>query len=280
MIDIHDLVELPGPGVAPADRARQAGALIDEHQAAILELSRVRREALEEMLSSGMTQVQIATQIGMTRARVGQLLSSGPRPERIFLGSGPLTVALAGKREAEKPRLAVSADMLDAYERISELARSLNLKAQSEPVPPPGMVNLNRPNLIVLGSPRILPFVGQVLDSDESLGFASDNDGWYLVDRVAGKEFRSPTPVESADYAYVGRLPRPDGRGNFLYLAGIHGPGTRGAAQYLEANLESLYREVKTRRFSVIVRIAYEAVTQRVESVEQITPLYKHEGVS
>ncbi|MER5867635.1 sigma-70 family RNA polymerase sigma factor [Kitasatospora sp. NPDC002040] len=277
MIEIQGLTELSDP----AERARRAGGLIDEHQASILELSRIRREALEELLSAGMTQVQIAGQIGMTRARVGQLLSSGPRPERIFLGSGELTVALGGKREAEKPKLVVSAEMLAGYERISELARNLNLKTHNEVVPPPGMVNLNRPNLIVVGSPRILPFVGQVLESDASLGFESDERGWYLVDRVAGMEFRSPIGNEKqSDYAYIGRLPRPDGKGTFLYLAGIHGPGTLGATQFLEANLEKLYREVKTRRFSLLVKCNLDEHTGNVESVDQVTPLYKHEGVS
>ena len=277
MIDVHDLTEVS----SAVERARQAGSLIDDYQAAILELSRLRREALEEMLSSGMTQVQIATQIGMTRARVGQLLSSGPKPERIFLGSGALTVALAGKREAEKPNLAVSADMLAAYECISELARTLNLKVQSEPVPPPGLVQLNRQNLIVLGSPRLLPFVGQVLDSDESIAFQSDENGWFLVDKVTGSEFRSPgIGVASVDYAYIGRLPRPDGRGNFLYLAGIHGGGTCGAAHYLEKNLETLYKEVKTRRFSQVIRVTHDSASGALEQLEPVTPIYKHEGVS
>ncbi|MFK0189801.1 sigma-70 family RNA polymerase sigma factor [Kitasatospora sp. NPDC090308] len=267
--------------VDPVERARQAGVLIDEHQASILELSRMRREALEELLSAGMTQVQIAGKIGMTRARVGQLLSSGPRPERIFLGTGEITVALGGKREAEKPKLVVSAEMLAGCERISEIARSLNLKSQSEVVPPPGMVNLNRPNLIVLGSPRILPFVGQVLEADESLGFENGKDGWYLVDRAAGVEFHSPVNKgESADYAYIGRLPRPDGRGTFLYLAGIHGPGTLGATHFLGSQLERLYREVKTRRFSLLVKCVVDPGSGRLQSVDQVTPLYKHEGVS
>ncbi|MDT3400657.1 sigma-70 family RNA polymerase sigma factor [Streptomyces sp. B1866] len=277
------MIEIQGLGEVgdPADRARRAGVLIDEHQAAILELSRMRREALEEMLSGGMTQAHIAEKVGMTRARVGQLLSSGPRPERIFLGSGPLTVALGGKREAEKPKLAVSAEMLASYECISEIAQSLNLKVQSEVVPPPGMVKLNRPNLIVLGSPRILPFVGQVLESDEILGFESGERGWYLLNRATGEEFHSPVKDgRHEDYAYIGRLPRPDGRGTFLYIAGIHGPGTLGAVRYLEGHLEALYREVKTRRFSLIIHCVFGQKTGELETVKPVTQLYRHEGVS
>jgi hypothetical protein len=129
----------------PMRRAREAGVRIDEHQAAIAELSRVRREALDELLSQGCTQTQIAQALGMTRARVGQLLSSGPRPERAFLGTGGLTVALGGKLEAgkEKPGPVVSAEAFGAYERVSEFARTLGLKTEYEVVPPPGMVTLN-----------------------------------------------------------------------------------------------------------------------------------------
>lgn len=43
---------------------------------------------------------------------------------------------------------------------------------------------------------------------------------WYLVDQTAGVDYRSPrNSGESRDYGYIGRLPRPDGRGTFLYLA-------------------------------------------------------------
>src|SRR5688500_9316083 len=58
----------------------------------------------------------------MTRARVGQLLSSGPRPERAMLGTGPLAVAVGGKLEADKkdPYAVVSAERLAAYEKLSD----------------------------------------------------------------------------------------------------------------------------------------------------------------
>lgn len=266
----------------PGGRARQASSLIEEHQAAIAELSHLRRGALDEMLSSGMTQTQIAEAIGMTRARVGQLLSSGPRPERAFLGSGTVTVAVGGKYEAgkENPGHVVSAEMLATYERVSGLARSLSLKAEYEVVPPPGMIKLNRTNLIVCGSPRILPFVGQVLESDPNLGFRNDDSGWYLVNHATGEEYRSPADEgEPCDYAYVGRLPRPDGRGSFLYLAGIHALGTKGASRYLEDNLDALYREVKTRRFSVLIACKYDPKTQEILSTEAITPVFRNDGV-
>ncbi|MFE9207011.1 sigma-70 family RNA polymerase sigma factor [Micromonospora sp. NPDC007230] len=273
------LAEIQDPG----ERARKASDLIDEHQAAVNELSRLRREALDEMVSQGMTHAQIAQVVGMTRARVGQLLSSGPRPERAMLGTGPLTVAVGGKFEADKkdPYAVVSAEMLAAYEKLSNLARGLGLKTEYEVVPPPGMVDLNRTNLVVVGSPRILPFVGQVLASDSKLGFGKDDGGLYLVNHQTGEEFRSPSDSgEPVDYGYIGRLPRPDGRGTFLYLAGIHAMGTVGVAQFLEDHLDELYREVKNRRFSLLVSCTYDPAKRTIKKVDALTPIYRSEGVA
>ncbi|TDB80165.1 sigma factor-like helix-turn-helix DNA-binding protein [Micromonospora sp. KC721] len=264
-------------------RARKINALIDDHQMTIAELSRERREIFEGLLHDGMTQLQIAEALGMSRSRVSQLLSAGVRPERALLGSGRLTVAIGGKREMGradgKPLAVLSAEALAAYDRIAELARSVGLSADHEIVPPPGMVNLNRTNLIVLTSPRLLPFVGQVLEADEHLGFAVDEQGWYLIDKNADKEYRSPSDSgEPMDFAYIGRLPRPDGKGTFLYLAGIHGPGTAGAAHYLEGHLAEIYREVRGRRWSALITCHFDPGSRQIISSELLTPIFRHEG--
>ncbi|SBW21053.1 hypothetical protein FDG2_1877 [Candidatus Protofrankia californiensis] len=267
----------------PVQRVRQANALIDQHQVAISELSRLRREALDELLSRGMTQTQIAELAGMTRSRVGQLLSSGPRPERGFLGSGPLIMALGGKHEAgkDKPGPVVSAESLAAYERLAGLARTMGLQATYEVVPPPGFVTLNRTNLIVLCGPRLSPLVAQVLESDISLGFDHDADGWYLANHETGALHRSPLDSgDNGDIAYLGRLPRPDGRGTFLYMAGIHAVGTAGAAHYVENNLPELFRETRTRRFSTLIACRFDPDSHQIISSERIAPIYRHEGVS
>lgn len=259
----------------PAQRAQRAHELATEHQAVVGELYRIRRAALDDLVAEGRTHAQIAELLGMTRARVTQLLTSGPRPERVVLGTGRLTVAAGGKVEADKsaPGRVLSVEALGACDMLADLARSLDLEIERDIVPPPGMVNLNRPNLIVLGSPRILPFVAQVLESDEKYGFSSDSNGWFLIDRAANTIYRSPMDEgESSDYAYMGRLPRPDGRGTFLYLAGIHAPGTAGAAYYLEQNLDELYREVKSRRWSALISCEFDPVNRsRITSADLLT---------
>ncbi|MFF0822149.1 sigma factor-like helix-turn-helix DNA-binding protein [Micromonospora haikouensis] len=262
------------------ERARAAHALIEDYQAAIAELSRIRREALEQLLVDGMTQAQIADLLDMSRSRVSQLLSAGTRPERAFLGTGRLTVAIGGKQESGRhdPGDMLSAESFAAYNVLADLARTVGLDANYEVVPPPGFVHLNRPNLIVLTSPRLLPFVGQVMEADPHLRFASDERGWYLIDGET--EYRSPRDDgQSADYGYIGRLPRPDGKGSFLYLAGTHAQGTLGAAHFVANHLAQLHKELKSRRFSMVVRCEYDPANPRkVLSCERVTPIYRHES--
>ncbi|WP_314416578.1 sigma factor-like helix-turn-helix DNA-binding protein, partial [Streptomyces kroppenstedtii] len=60
----------------PVDRAKAAIDLMATYQGWVLELSRIRREAIEEAQASGMTQAEIAKKLGVSRGRVGQLASA------------------------------------------------------------------------------------------------------------------------------------------------------------------------------------------------------------
>ncbi len=267
--------------VDPVDRARRIGEVIEAEQAVIARLSRLRREAVEELVSKGHSQTEIAELIGMTRARVGQLLAGGQQPERAFLGSGTLTVALGGKLEADKaePGSVLSAEAFGAYERLAALARSLGLGTDYEVIAPPGMVTLNRTNLVVMCGPRLSPLVAQVLESDSALSFLRDDAGWYLRDTVAKKDYRSPLNGGGmSDIGYLARLPRPDGRGTFLYMAGIHAPGSGGAVHFLSENIAELYKEVKTKRFSVLIECDFDA-NNLITTSRQLTPIYKSDGI-
>ena len=266
----------------PRERARAVNKLIEEYQAAGAELSDVRRETLRELLAGGMSQIAIAEMLDMSKSRVSQLLSAGTRPERTFLGTGTLTVAIGGKVEVDKPQPGgvVSAEAFGAYEVLADLARSVGLDSRYEVVPPPGLVDLNRPNLIVLTNPRLLPFLSQVMGADPHLGYAVDGRGWYLVDKTAGTEYRSPMDNgETMDYAYVGRLPRPDGKGTFLYLAGTHAPGTLAAAHYVSDNIVELHRDLKNRRFSVVIGCEFDPKDRKkIISAKPVTSIYRPES--
>lgn len=264
----------------PAERAQRASRQLAGYQAAVGELSRIRREALEEMVSSGRTQTEIAALLGMTRARVGQLLSTGPKPERAFLGTNTLIIAIGGKQEANRRgsgRVLAQED-LAAFSAMKDLARTYGLDAEHEVIEPPGFVNLNRDNLIVVCGPRLSPVIGQILESDRNLGFAHDDDGWFLVDRKTSTVYRSPMDRgDSQDYAYVGRLPRLDGQGTFLYIAGIHAVGAPGAVHYIENHLSELYSKIKTKRFSMLVSCEFDPKTLKVTTSKQLSPIYRAE---
>lgn len=267
----------------PLERAKIAHSLIDQYQDAIGELSRIRRTSIEALLGSGMTQTGVAEMLGLSRSRMSQLLSAGVRPERAFLGTAKLTVAIGAKQEANRrdPGDMLSVESFTAYELLSDAARAVGLDAAYEVVPPPGLVHLNRTNLIVLTNPRLLPFLSQVMEADPHLRYFQDESGnWHLRDLSTGKEYRSLRDKgEPSDYGYVGRLPRPDGKGSFLYLAGTHAQGTLGAAHYVTTNLGDLYKELKTRRFSTIIECRFDPKDQRkIHMTERVTPIYRHEG--
>lgn len=245
------------------DRAIAAGELIDHLAVVSSELSRIRREALEEMSADGLTKAVIAREIGKDPSRVSRILSKGTPPERALLSpqGEPVTVALGSKLETGRanPSDMISRDAANSYDQIRDALGTYGVSCSREVVPSPGLVDLNRDNLIVIGSPKVLPLLSQVLGADPVYAFAEDDYGRHLINRNTGQVYRSPSDMgRNADYAYIGRLPRPDGQGTFLYLAGIHAPGTNGAAQYLIDNLSELYRTVRGRRFSVLIEADYD----------------------
>lgn len=268
----------------PVSRAKAAIDLMATYQGWVLELSRIRREAIEEAQASGMTQAEIASRLGVSRGRVGQLASAGPPPERAFFGTDLVTVSLGGKYEAGKtpdqnPGEVVAREDLDNFEHLRKLLNGMKLDAQYEVIPPSGIVNLNRDNHVVVCGPRLSPIVAQVLEGDDNLRFEKDH-AWHLVDQKAGQQYRSPMDEDGSagDYGYLGRLPRLDGRGTFLYIAGIHAIGANGVVHYLEHNLAELYREVRTKRFSTLISCRYNPETLEVLESRRVTPLYRHEG--
>ncbi|GGS84443.1 hypothetical protein GCM10010156_48810 [Planobispora rosea] len=264
-------------------RIRRVGDVLSEIDVLTAELGRIRLEDIETLTSRGMSQNEIGRQTNLSSARISQLRKGGPPRERAFFGArdGMVITAVAEKQEAGKarPGPVVSIDDLQAYDRLRRLLEDLKLKSTYEIVQPPGEVRLNRDGLVLICGPRHSPLIAQVLEADDHLAFAQDPGGWHLVDRITGQVYRSPEDQgEPGDIAYFGRLPRPDGKGTFLYLAGIHAAGAAGVIHYLETALVPLYQQVRTRRFSMLISCRYDPDTHQIISSEQITPTYKHEG--
>ena len=263
----------------PLKRALAVHAEIERRQTEVDRLAVIRRDSIEDCIAGGMTATKVADALHISRSRISQLRAAGTKAQRAFFGTGKLTIAIGAKPEQgrvdDATKFMVSREALAAFETLSDAARGVGLDSISEAVPPPGMVNLNRDNLIVLCSPRILPFVGQVLAADSHLQFASDEEGWFLKDASTDTTYRSPRDGgENRDYAYVGRLPRPDGHGNFLYVAGIHAEGTLGAAQWLAANFFDLYKSFKTKRFSTLINVSFDPEAETITDTDRLTPIY------
>ena len=155
-------------------------------------------------------------------------------------------------------------------------AAEMGIETCHEVIPPPGFVDLNRPGLVVICGPRLSPLIGQILASDRVPGFARDDDGWFLEDRKTGKTWRSPMDSgEPSDIAYLGRLPRPDGRGTFVCIAGIHAAGAPGAVHYLARALAQVWQQVRDRRFSALVRCTFDPETREVIASDLLAGPYE-----
>ncbi|MFD9453720.1 sigma-70 family RNA polymerase sigma factor [Streptomyces sp. NPDC059985] len=280
---MHDEIQRVAQVEVPVERAKEAIALMADYQGRVTELSRIRREAIEEAAAAGMSQSEIAVLLGVSRGRVGQLAAQGPPPERAFFGTDLMTISLGGKYEAGKaPEEAgevVTREDLGNFEHLRKLLATLKLDAQYEVIPPTGMVNLNRDNHVVVCGPRLSPIIAQVLEGDDNLRFQKDQ-AWHLVDLKTEEVYRSPMDEDGSagDVGYLARLPRLDGKGTFIYIAGIHAIGANGVVHYLENHLAELYRDVRTRRFSTLISCRYDPKTQEVLESKRVSPIYRHEA--
>ncbi|MFG2227923.1 sigma-70 family RNA polymerase sigma factor [Streptomyces sp. NPDC048644] len=278
------LKELPDP----LERAKVAHALAGRAQDYGSEFQVVRNEAMNETLRVGqISNTQLASELGISKGRVSQLAKGAP-PERLFLGSGKVVVALAEKLEdgklqdgRDKPVKGpvIATEDVQTYERLRELAEEVGLDVSFERIPLGGNVRLNRTNLVVICGPRLSPLIEQILEGDPHLQFGRDDEGWHLVDRNTGDVYRSPMDRgENADIAYFGRLPRPDGQGTFLYVAGIHARGSGGVVHWLNSELANVHRELKAKRFSTLISSRFDPETLEITESERITPFYRPGG--
>jgi hypothetical protein len=268
----------------PVDRAKQAHALVGRMQDFGAEAQVVRNEAMNEALRVGpLNSTQLAAELGISKGRVSQLAKAGPPPERVFLGTGKLTVALAEKfedgKDKAKPGPVIATEDFQSYEHLRELADEVGLETGYERIPQGGNVKLNRNNLVVICGPRLSPLIEQILESDPHLQFAKDAEGWHLIDRDTGKVYRSPMDSgDNGDVAYFGRLPRPDGKGTFLYIAGIHAMGSGGVVHWLKSELATAHKELRAKRFSTLIASRFDPETLEITESERITPFYRPEG--
>jgi hypothetical protein len=252
-----------------------------EAQREVTELARLRRRVIEQLHEQGRSYAQIAEAAGLSRGRIHQLRHRGPAQEGAFLGVGGIIIATPLKQEARNARPVVAVEDFTAAQRIADLARTMQLDVEFEQVPLDGDIDLNRPNLIVVCGPRLSDTVAGVLAQDPFIQFERADDGpWTLHDRSTGKHYRSgsdSSPPRYWDAAYLGRLPRPDGRGLVMIFTGIHPPGTLGVVHLITTEINSLYEQVDAGQFSTLVGVDYSPDANEPVNVQLLTPLYRHQ---
>ncbi|MCO1582015.1 hypothetical protein M8C13_40330 [Crossiella sp. SN42] len=264
----------------PYELIRAATVRLNAAQEEVTQLAQLRRRKIQELNEQGVSLAAIAEEVGLSKARIHQVRRAGPPPEGAFLGIGSFTVLTPLKQDTIQGRPVVAMEDVAATQKLGELAQSLGLGFTSEHIPVGGAVNLNRGNLVVICGPRISQPVASVLASDPFLQFEREENGpWTIRDSTTGAAYRSGwdrDPHEPYDFAYLGRLNRPDGDGSLIVFTGIHPPGSLGVVKMLSTRIAEMYGEVRDKNFSTLVRTEYDFDTREPLKVDLVTPMYLH----
>ncbi|WP_320781964.1 sigma factor-like helix-turn-helix DNA-binding protein [Streptomyces sp. CRN 30] len=260
---------------------REVTTRLADAQQEVTELARLRRRVVQDLHAQGLSYAQIAEKAGLSRGRIHQIRHTGPAPEGAFLGTGAVIVATPLRRDDERGRTVVAVDDVSSGKRLEDLARSYGLNVTSEHVPVSGDIDLNRDGLVVVCGPRMSQGMWDTYAQDPVLRWEQAEDGpWTVVDRRTGTVHRSgqdSDPARPYDVGYLGRLPRPDGNGSLLAIAGIHTQGSLGVVQLLASDLNALWGQIGEQRFSTLVGVEYDPETSEPKSVELLCPLYRHD---
>lgn len=264
----------------PYELLRAATKRLAEAQQEVTELARLRRRLIQDLHAQGLSYAQIAQAAGLSRGRIHQIRHTGPAPEGAFLGSGRVTVVTPLRSDPADGRTYVALDDLTTGKRLEELARSFDLTVGTDHVQVSGEIDLNRDGLLVVCGPRMSPAMAGVYATDPMIKWEQDEVGWFLCDSHTGKVFRSgrgEDPPRPYDVGYLGRLPRPDGNGTILAIAGVHSEGSLGVAHLLATEIGNLWGSVGTDRFSAVVGTEYDPTTHEPLHTELLTPVYPHD---
>lgn len=260
---------------------RAATERLAEAQQEVTDLSRLRRRTIQDLHAQGLSYAQIAKQAGLSRGRIHQIRHTGPAPEGAFFGSGTVTVVTPLRHDPDKNRAVVSLEDLNTGKRLEDLARSFDLTVKDDHVSASGEIDLNRTGLVVVCGPRMSEAMRLTYAKDPVFRWErEDGQPWRLRDARTDTVYYAgsdKTPAEPNDIAYFGRLPRPDGQGSLLAIAGIHPVGSLGVTHLLSTDIATLWGQVGTDNFSVLVRTEYDPQTNEPVKTELATPLYRHD---
>ncbi len=222
-------------------------------QQEVTELARLRRRVVQDLHAQGMSYAQIAEKAGLSRGRIHQIRHTGPAPEGAFLGTGSVTVVTPLRWDDTKKRPVVAMADMNSGKRLEELAKSYGLDVSSGHVQVSGEVDLNRDGLVVVCGPGMSQAMRDLYAQDPVLAWEHpEGEPWALVDRRTGTAYHAGADLEPSrphDVGYLGRLPRPNGNGSVLAIAGIHTAGSLGVVHLLTSDLSTLWGQVGSGTF-------------------------------
>lgn len=247
----------------PAERARAATELLGIHQSQVNRLAGVRRHAIAELRSAGLSYAQVADVLGVSRGRIAQLSTSPFIVEQEFFGGAHVTIATP-LRAHQAGRPLVAQEDFEAATTLTRLLESAQIRTSLGQVQPDGGIDLSPPAHVIICGPKSSSVVRDLVAQDPVLAFAPDEAGrWRLVERATGREF--PSPLDQAvprreDVAYLARLTVPGEQRTVLVIAGVHAIGSFGVAAFLAepTNLHRLHSQVGSRPFSAIISSSFE----------------------
>jgi hypothetical protein len=155
-------------------RVKAAVDLMTELQAAVIETSRMRKESIAWLRKNGHSMADVAKLMGVSRARVAQLRDAGPPPERAFLGTQSVQVAVP-LRPGEREYVAVEDS--STGQKMLALAQRLQLDGELQYIPVSGELDLNREDLVVVCGPKTSAAAAAALSLDPRLSFETLPDG-------------------------------------------------------------------------------------------------------
>lgn len=256
MTGIDDEFDAVRREVDPLRRGRRATALITLYQQRATELARLRRVSIDEAHRDlGLNYKDIADQLGISKGRITQIRNTAPDPERAFFGVGPVTIGIPRRHGFEDGRERTFVDDSDIGTRTTIQAAMERLAlASSEFYIEPDRADIPDGDAVIICGPKSAPVARTLLDGDPYLDFEREDERWWITDANTGNKFDSPYRRSNSVRTDVGYFARHlAGDRVVVHIAGIMSVGSQGVAQWLTANLQTLFRGKETSSISGVV---------------------------
>ncbi len=219
------------------------------YQQRVTELARLRKAAIEEANRSGMSYVEIAERLGITKGRITQIRSEAPRAERAFFGVGPIAIGIPRRFGFEEGRERPFFDAADqaTQEAIEATTGRLALSSSRFAIDR-DFAELPAGDVVVICGPKSAPIARSLLSDDPVLSFRrTDEDGWSIADSRTSQHYISPYRRDSATRTDVGYFSRrQDGGRIVVHIAGVTSVGSLGVARWLDLNLAEVFEPSST----------------------------------